>query len=79
MNCNHMMSVIQRLLGIENMNLTKAKVFASVTLILLGMGFAGYASVDLISGASTSTNNIGIVVLCLVGFLVFYQKLSVNE
>lgn len=79
MNYTQMMSVIQRAFGIDGMNFTKIKVFASIVLVLFGMGLAGYASVDLMTGGSSMTNSTGIVVACFAGFGIFYRKLSVNE
>lgn len=79
MNYAQMVSVIQRFLGIDGMNFTKIKVFASIVLVLFGMGLAGYASVDLMTGGSSMPNSTGIVVACFAGFAVFYRKLSNNE
>lgn len=79
MNYSQVMCVIQRFLGIDGMNFTKAKLFASIVLVLFGMGLAGYASVDLMTGGSSMTNSSGILAACLFGFAVFYRKLSLNE
>lgn len=79
MNYTQMVSVIQRFFGLDGMNFTKIKLFASIILVLFGMGLAGYASVDLMTGGSSMTNSAGIVVACFAGLAVFYRKLSVNE
>lgn len=79
MSYTQVMCWIQRNLGIDGMNFTKIKVFASVLLVLFGMGLAGYASVDLMTGGSSMTNSAGIVAACFLGFFVFHRKLTMNE